>query len=139
MQSSLGRLLLGIHFLTMQSSANVPAPCNARDCSARFPEGGYCTFLPTSPFCDPRTPKCPGITSDGCSCCRNCVDDGCSSVGKGWSCVNETTAAVSNKFCIQGKGCKTSNQAGSKCYCCPPTDPAKCEDLGCRQEGGECV
>ena len=137
MKSSLQRLLLGIVATTLQIDGKCQPDPN---CSNRFPEGGYCTQFPTSPFCNPNTPRCNmSKDSDGCSCCRNCFDNGCSQVGEGWSCVNKTTATGSKERCIDGQGlCLSSNQGESKCYCCPPNDPMPCQDEECREVGGKC-
>ena len=130
-------------FLQAKAQMNEEKPvltglCFDPRCSGRFPEGGHCTPKPTSPWCG--QDKCENDLGVDCHCCRNCHDQGCSKVGKGWYCANSTTVATSNKECIYNEElCRTSSQAKEKCWCCPPDPPSGCVDAGCREEGGECV
>jgi len=84
---------------------------------------------------------------EGCTCCKECLDEKCSSKGKGWSCYNkEAAAALPEGSCVFDRSCSRASGSpyeDSACACCKPTEPSiPCEDEGCSKEWnglGACV
>merc|ERR1712032_1343853 len=99
------------------------------DCSASDIPGG-------KPLCD----------REGCTCCKECLDEKCSSKGEGWSCYNkEAAAALPEGSCVFDRSCLRApgSPGSSLCTCCKVVEPpAPCPDEGCSEEWnglGACV
>merc|ERR1711971_1098309 len=78
---------------------------------------------------------------EGCTCCKECLDEKCSSKGKGWSCYNKEAAAalpegscVFDRSCSRASGSPYEDSAGPCCVC---LQKKPCADQGCaRFHGG---
>ena len=83
----------------------------------------------------------------GCTCCKECLDEKCSSKGEGWSCYNrESAAALPEGSCVYDRSCPPapgSPYKDSSCACCKRIEPSiPCPDNGCSEEWngmGACV
>lgn len=98
---------------TVQHQAGLPNANRLRGfCGSKSLVGGNCN----STLC----------SEEGCTCCRECLDNSCSAKGKGWHCYNKKSwsnlpdpkrSCLFDRSCTSAKGSPFSD---SSCGCCNP-------------------
>ena len=138
-----------------KNDVTTPAPpCDTTDqCETAYPGTGLRGFCGKQSLLggDCSASDQPGgkllCEREGCTCCKECLDEKCSAKGEGWSCYNrESAAALPEGSCVFDRSCSSapgSPYQDSRCACCkPPEVPIPCQDDGCSSEWsglGACV